>query len=218
MRDAYCRVWLVFLVCIGLFSGCTTTHFSVWEKLGYQKREILQSRVERARDHFQVALDNFGLLASASEPLTAQGASASDVASWLQVLRGAYRRALKSASTLSAQIQQVDDVGMALFDEWEAEIDNTASSAQRSADQQELADTRRAYNVLIGSMRRSEVGVSPVLTAVEDSMRSLDAESAQGVDNPGSGFLSLQGDLERLSGEFRRSIGLADEFANSLNR
>ncbi|MEM6987810.1 MAG: DUF2959 family protein [Pseudomonadota bacterium] len=210
--------WTVCLVCCGLLAGCATTYYSVWEKLGYQKRDILQTRVERARDSQQEALQRFEVLAAVSEPLAADPVTDVDTTAQLAKLRVAYRNAARSASTLRSHIDQVDDVSQALFSEWEEELINTASSAQRSADTQELAETRQAYNTLIGTMRSTEAGISPVLITVEDSVRSLESDQVSIGGGQASGFISLQGDLDRLAKDLRRSIAIADGFVARLDR
>ena len=48
-------------------NGCATAYYSAWEKVGYHKRDILEERVEEARDaqadaqvEFKDALEQFG--------------------------------------------------------------------------------------------------------------------------------------------------------------
>ena len=101
----------------------------------------------------------------------------------------------------------MDDVSQALFSEWEEELINTSSSAQRSADTQELAETRQAYNTLIGTMRSAEAGISPVLITVEDSVRSLESDQVSIGGGQASGFISLQGDLDRLAKDLNSRLG-----------
>ncbi|MEM9602179.1 MAG: DUF2959 family protein [Pseudomonadota bacterium] len=212
------RVWVLAVMALSLVTGCATTYYSVWETLGYQKRDILKTRVERARDSQQQAFDRFEAVARASAPLASALDGTVDTAGQVQSLRVAYRNAARTASTVRAHIDQVDDVSQALFSEWEAELINTASSTQRSNDHQELAETRQAYNSLIGAMRGAEAGIAPVLSTVEDSMRGLDAVDGELTASQVSGFLSLQGDLERLTGDLQRSIDAATRFAERLER
>ncbi|MEM7376918.1 MAG: DUF2959 family protein [Pseudomonadota bacterium] len=212
------RTWVAALMVLGVLTGCATTYYSVWETLGYQKRDILKTRVERARDSQQQAFERFEAVAQASAPLASASDGAVDTARQLQSLRVAYRNAARTASTVRTHIDQVDDVSQALFVEWEEELINTASSTQRSNDHQELADTRQAYNGLMGAMRGAEAGITPVLNTVEDSMRGLEDVDGALTSTQVSGFLSLQGDLERLTAELRRSIDAATRFAERLER
>jgi hypothetical protein len=59
------RIVLLVLTCF-LLSACQSTYYRAMEKIGFQKREILTSRVEKARDaqqeagtQFRSALDRF---------------------------------------------------------------------------------------------------------------------------------------------------------------
>ena len=42
-------------LCMSLGVGCASTYYSAWQKLGYEKRDILVSRVKGARDDQQDA-------------------------------------------------------------------------------------------------------------------------------------------------------------------
>ncbi len=45
--------------CMTLGVGCASTYYDVWQKLGYEKRDILVSRVKGARDDQQDAKQQF---------------------------------------------------------------------------------------------------------------------------------------------------------------
>ena len=41
---------LLFCLFAALLGGCQTAYYSVWEKLGKEKRHLLKDEVEKARD------------------------------------------------------------------------------------------------------------------------------------------------------------------------
>ncbi len=47
------------LVPMLLVSGCSTAYYAAWKKLGYEKRDILVSRVKDARNDQQAAKEQF---------------------------------------------------------------------------------------------------------------------------------------------------------------
>lgn len=216
MKIIACGRTVVWIVACVFLSGCATTHFSVWEKLGFQKRDTLIDRVERARDSQEKALKDFETIESLIDPLAVEQVELDSAAQSVSKLRVAYRNAARTASTVRTDIDQVDEISRVLFDEWEAELVNTASSAQRRADHKELADTRQAYNTLIGAMRSAEAGIAPVLNTFQDGMRLIDDQATVLSDIQVAGLMSLKGDVSRLSLELRRSVSVAEDFASRL--
>src|SRR5262245_60357960 len=51
----FATVAVLLLAC----AGCSSTYYSAWEKAGYHKRDILVSRVQKARDGQQAAKEQF---------------------------------------------------------------------------------------------------------------------------------------------------------------
>ena len=59
--------YLLILVMSSVLSGCASTYYNAWEKVGFLKSDILVSRVEKTRDsqedaqeEFKDALEQFG--------------------------------------------------------------------------------------------------------------------------------------------------------------
>src|SRR5213592_157714 len=50
---------LVFVMILAGFIGCKSANYSFWNKLGYEKRDILVSRVEKAKKSQEAAKEQF---------------------------------------------------------------------------------------------------------------------------------------------------------------
>ena len=59
-------------------------------------------------------------------------------------------------------------VAEALFDEWEAELDQYTSAPLRRSSERRLQETRAQYGQLIRAMTRAEAKMDPVLAAFHD--------------------------------------------------
>ena len=55
----FARNLVLLIVAVFLLSGCETVKLSALENLGYEKREILTSRIEKAKDSQQETKEQF---------------------------------------------------------------------------------------------------------------------------------------------------------------
>ena len=209
------RHLLVLLLLLLLLPGCQRAYYGTMEKLGYQKRDILVGRVEKARDaqeaageEFRSALDRF------REVVSVEGG---DLEAKYETLRKAFDRSEARADAVSQRIRGVEDVSEALFDEWERELGQYSSASLRAASRQKLAETRRLYKELIQTMRRAEKQMDPVLDAFQDQVLFLKHNlNARAVASLRPELGRIEADVERLIREMEASIREADAFIRRL--
>lgn len=118
---------------------------------------------------------------------------------------------------MSDRIASVEDVGEALFKEWEAELGQYSNAQLRRSSQQKLAETRLEYDQLIRSMRRAEAKIDPVLSAFRDQVlflkHNLNASAIASLKNELS---VVETDVASLIREMEAAIAEADGFIKTI--
>lgn len=191
-------------------------YFSVIESTGRHKRDILVARVEHARDsleeakaQFQTALDRF------SQLTRFDGGDLEDVYRQLKI---EYDYSNAKALAVQDRIDAVEDVALALFNEWEAELDQYTNRSLRSSSRQKLRLTQQHYGQLINAMRRAEGKIDPVLHAFQDQVLYLKHNlNAKAIASLQHELNAMTAGVSGLIGAMERSISRANAFVESLN-
>jgi hypothetical protein len=162
---------LVVVLAVAAVGGCQGVYYRAWEKLGYHKRDILVSRVQKARDgqqeakeQFQSTLDRFKAVVNFK---------GGNLEAKYKELQSEYDACETRAGAVTKQIDSVEAVAGALFKEWEDELGQYSSPELRATSQQELRATRGKYEQLLATMRRAEAKMKPVLAAFHDQVLVL---------------------------------------------
>ncbi|HYO98347.1 MAG TPA: DUF2959 family protein, partial [Polyangiaceae bacterium] len=135
------RSLLLALLAFGpAFTGCQKTYYTVLEKFGVEKRELLATRVERAKESQQEAQEEFRDALEEFQAVT--GHSGGELEERYERLRDAYTSSSEQAKEVSERIDKVESVAEALFDEWEDELDQYDDPALRRRSEEQLRDTR----------------------------------------------------------------------------
>lgn len=204
------------LLLMGMLGGCQSAYYGTWEKLGWQKRDILVERVEKARDsqdkaktQFKDALEQFRSVVQVN---------GGELQTKYDTLKTKFDQSQALAADVHKRVDAVRGVATALFKEWENELAEYKSADLRRTSEQTLRDTRRRYDQLIAAMERAESKMDPVLDAFHDQVlflkHNLNARaiaSLQGVST------QLEGDINRLIDDMNRSIDEANAFIKEMN-
>lgn len=199
-----------------LLGGCQSAYYSAMEKVGYHKRDIMVDRVEAAKESQEEAKEQFN---SALEEMQALlNHDGGDLQTAYEKATDEYESARAAADDVTDRINKVEDVAEALFDEWQDEIGQISKASLRRASEGKLRDTRRNYEQLVRTMRRSESRMEPVLTAMKDNMLYLKHNlNAQAIGAIKGEFASLQTDISGLIKEMNRSIEESNKFISALD-
>lgn len=188
------RIKIGFLTCLlVIVAGCSSVYYNTLERFGYEKRDILVSRVENARDAqtdaqetFANALEQFQSVVNVPE---------SELSRTYNNLSRAYDQSKDAADRVSQRIRDIESVARDLFREWERELREYSSGSLRRQSEQQLRDTERQYEALISQMRRVESRMEPVLTAFNDQVLFLKHNlNAQAIG-------ALRGELGRIESD-----------------
>jgi ElaB/YqjD/DUF883 family membrane-anchored ribosome-binding protein len=207
---------LVQIVAALLLGACSSVYYAGLEKMGIPKRDLLQTRVERARDaqvdvrqQFASALDRF------RATVRVEGG---DLEREYETMRHELERCQSRANELHDRIESVEDVAEALFDEWEHELDQYERKDLRAASQRRLDETRRRYKPMMASMRLAHRRVEPVLSAMRDIVLALkhrlNAKALGALDGELSG---VERDVDALVRAMNTSIDQASKFLTGLD-
>ena len=195
-----------------LTAGCQSTYYAALEKVGIPKRDVLISRIEKARDSQVAAREEFAdALERFRSVITVENAKELEDA--YDDLRGELEDAEDRASEVRNRIAKVEDVAEALLSEWEEEIDDYTDRRLERRSQRQLAETKRRYAELMRAMRRAEARLDPALDPLRDQVRFLKHNlNAKALASISGELEGVEADVEAVLRDLQRSIEQADRF------
>jgi len=202
-----------------MISGCANTngaYYAGMEKAGFHKRDIMVSRVEKVQDsqkdaqeEFKSALEQFETLVTIKD---------SNLKSVYEKFNNEYEDAKDAAEDLSSRIDKLEDVSLALFEEWEEELNLYKNPKLKSQSSQKLRNTQSKYKKMMSSMRSSEKSMEPILNTFQDNVlilkHSLNAQAIGALEGE---FSSLKKEVKILISQMNQSIKESDTFIKEMN-
>ena len=200
-----------------MLSGCQSAYYSAMEKVGVHKRDILIDRVEETKDSQQESQEEFQ---SALERLTTlinfDGGELQDA---YNKLNDDYESSLQAANDVSTNINKVEDVADALFEEWRDELEQYKSASLKRESNKKLQTTERQFSQLLRSMRSAESKMEPVLSSLKDNVLYLKHNlNAQAVSAIKGEFTNLKRDIQLLMNDMNKSIEDSNKFIEQMNK
>ena len=198
-----------------LLVGCSSAYYATLERVGVHKRDILVDRVRAGQQDQKQAEEQF---LSAYEVLRELASfDGGDVEDMYERLSREFERSEARADDVRERIRSIERVAADLFEEWEDEIDVISSADLRRQSRARLRSTQGRYEELIRVMRRAEGRMEPVLTAFRDQVLFLKHNlNARAVASLSGVAVEVQGDIDRLIEDMRRSIREAERFVQEL--
>lgn len=191
--------------------SCTKTYYTLLEQVGVEKRDLLATRVSRAKESQEEAQKEFRDALEKFQAVT--GEHGGELEDRYHELRDAYERSKEQAHEVSQRIDSVEEVAGDLLDEWRGELDRYEDPALRRRSQERLEETRVAVRRLLRAMHRAEQSLDPVLRRLQDRVlylkHNLNAVALAGLDKK---LPDLQADVAHLVQEMQASIAEADRF------
>lgn len=202
-------------LCLGL-TACQTVYYSAMEKVGVHKREILVDRVEATKESQQTSQQEFQ---TALERLTTLvNFDGGELQTAYEQLNDDYETSLSAANDVSSDIDKVEDVAEALFDEWQDELTQYSNANLKRESEKKLKQTQRQFSKLLKSMRRSEAKMQPVLDSLKDNVLYLKHNlNAQAVAAIRGEFDALKVDIQNLINDMNRSIAESNAFIAQMS-
>lgn len=205
------------LTIVLVMSGCSGTYYKAMEKVGIHKRDIMVSRVEKARDsqqeaqeQFKSALEQFDSVVSLKE---------SNLKKAYDKLNAEYEDSKASAEDVSMRIEKVEEVSEALFEEWEEELELYQNKELKRSSAAQLRKTKSRYRELLINLHRAEDSMEPVLKIFRDNVLFLKHNlNAQAIGSLQGEFAQLQGEIKVLVQRMNVAIESSNSFIAEIKR
>jgi hypothetical protein len=198
-----------------VFSSCQTTYYTVWEKLGKEKRHLLKDQVEKARSEQEKASEEF--TDALTQVKEIYGFEGGDLEDFYNKLNSDYKSCENRAEAVSERIGKVDRVANDLFVEWEKEIEEMDNAKFKSNSRQSLRTAKKRYARLNDAMTKAESKMQPVLAQLRDYVLYLKHNlNAQAVGALKKEVGDIEIEVKTLIEDISRSIKEADSFLETL--
>ena len=198
-----------------LLASCSTAYYAGMEKIGLHKRDILVSRVKKAKNSQVDAKEEFE--SALEEFIAVTDYRGGDLKKTYLRINDSYQRTRSRADKVKEHNDDVQRVGKALFKEWDREIKEYSNRdlAYESRRQRDLS--QRRFGELMDAMRRAENRLDPVLSEFHDHViflkHNLNARAIAALEGK-AGKINL--DVSRLIREMESSIAEADAFISEM--
>jgi len=210
------RVLLAFaVVMLAGLSGCQTAYYAAWEKLGYEKRDILVSRVENARDAQEEAKEEVvSALESFSQAVNFQGG---ELEKQYQRFKSQLEASEAAAENVRDRVDKVASTGSALFEEWENELDSYTNQSLRQRSELQLRETRSRYGTMLTAMQRARDRLEPALRPLRDQVLFLKHNlNARALSSLKDEVRKVDIEVNRLIDDINVAVEEANGFINQI--
>jgi hypothetical protein len=164
---------------------------------------------EAAKKQFESALEQF---------IAVTNFEGGDLEKQYRKLKDEYDDSESRAKDVHKRIADVEQVASDLFKEWEKELGLYKSAEMRRTSQRQLQDTKSRYQQLIGSMKRAERKLDPVLGAFRDRVLFLKHNlNARAIASLRTQRAAVEADIGALIADMNKSIAEADKFIKSMS-
>lgn len=189
--------------------------YSAYEMVGIQKRDLLKTRIENARDEQKEAGRKF---TDALQQLkNVYGFKGGQLEKQYDSLKKAYDRAHDQGENVHSSIRKVEFVAGDLFKEWNKEIDQIEMRTLKQKSQEQLIITQKKYSDLHGNLMASEAKIDPTLRKLNDNVLYLKHNlNAKAIASLKSEIGTIQGEIETLLREMNKSIESAEKFTQEM--
>jgi hypothetical protein len=197
--------------------SCSSMYYKTWQKLGWEKRDILVDRVKDARDDQEQAKQQIKTTLEQLQEITQS--TGGELEAKYKKLNSAYETSVSRADDVHNRIASVEKVATDLFAEWKSEIKQYSNPELRKNSEQQLAQTQERYKQLIGVMKQAEGKMQPVLTAFHDQVlflkHNLNAQAIASLQTTAQG---IETDVNKLIKDMEASIAEANDFINQMSK
>ncbi|MFC1820257.1 DUF2959 family protein [Thermodesulfobacteriota bacterium] len=210
------KVFSLFFIILSLvLFGCQSTYYSVWEKLGIEKRHLLRDKVSQVQTEQEKASAEFkDVLTQIKELYGFQGG---ELEKFYNKLQNDYEACVARAEGIEKRIEQVERIARDLFAEWGSEVDQIANVNLRSKSKKSLEDTKVRYARLKKSMDKAGASMEPVLIHLKDYVLYLKHNlNAQAIGTLKQEVIRIETAVRELIRYMESSIGEADLFLRNL--
>ncbi|MBK1853944.1 DUF2959 domain-containing protein [Verrucomicrobiaceae bacterium 5K15] len=203
--------------CVLLLSSCSGVYYGAMEKVGFHKRDIMITRVKKARSSEQKAKEVFNSALDEFSAVT--GFKGGNLEKQYRRVNKAYLSAEKQAAEVKARHDDVENVSKALFKEWKKEIKQYENVEFKAESSRQLKAAQERYTRLMAAMRRAEKSLDPVLRKFRDHNLFLKHNlNARAIASLEGQVKTTRIEVDRLIREMEAAIAEADTFIKQLEQ
>jgi hypothetical protein len=194
--------------------GCkSSTDYAAMEKVGVERREILNQRLEAARNS---QVEARGELEAALFALQrVPSAPASELPQIQKDLADRVGQVRDERGDLQSDIAAVESVASSMFADWELELAKSSDEQLREKSRTELEAMRAKYRRLIASLRNTDQRLSASIPMLEDQVMFLEHAATAGAPPPNAEKLDqVQEQISSLIEDLDGSIDSTQKFIN----
>jgi Skp family chaperone for outer membrane proteins len=196
-------------------SACSGVYYNALEKVGVDKREVLVNRVDDARTAQNQAESEF--IDALTEFKKVSHFDGGDLEKRYDKLKDAYEDAENRADEVRDRVDSIENVGNALFKEWDKEIKAYQDPALKRASRQKRVATEQRYNQLMKAMREAERSLKPALAVLNDQVMFLKHNlNAAALTSLKSEWPKVERDVNELLQDIRNASREAEVFLKSM--
>ena len=198
-----------------LLTSCRSTTYAVKEKFGIEKRDILVSDVEDARDSQEAAKEQF---ASALEQFqSVVDVDGGNLEKKYNRLNKEFEKSENRAKAVGGRIDEVERVSRDLFKEWEGELKQYQNADLRRSSAEQLRQTEERFDDMLQTMRSAEAKMEPVLLAFRDQVLFLKHNlNSRAIASIQTQAADVTRQIEDLIKDMNSSIDEANAFIESM--
>lgn len=198
-----------------LSSGCQTTYYAAMEKLGKDKRDLLRSSLEEAKEEQEDASTQFRDALFELKEL--YGFSGGDLEERYESFKANYEQSKDKAERFKNRADTVDRIGSDLFREWESELLEISNQRLRNSSEDKLAVSKRKHRQIVGALRSAEKNMDEVLVKMNDYVLFLKHNlNAQAIGSLKDEAIRLESDIVSLISDINRSVLEIQTYLNDL--
>ena len=198
---------LLLLAVLLATSGCSTTYYAAMYQLGWAKADLLANRIQQSRYAMDEAMFQFTDTCQLFRSCAPKRAPTTPPSTRIGARAMASRQPVppRCAERRTA----VETAADALFGEWDAQITDSTSAAQRAKRQQHYDEFHAPYDRLLDAMRAAEASLPPALDGMQAQLAAWQttATAAPAV-NPAA--------CDRAIRSLQLAIALADQYVVEL--
>ena len=196
-------------------SACSSVYYDTLENFGIEKRDILVDRVKDGREAQADAQEEFkDALTQFRELVAVDGG---ELEKKYDKMSGSYERLEREADEVRDRISSIEDVGTALFREWEDELDLYQDASLRASSARQLRDTQQQYQQVVRAMNRAASKMDPVMELFEDRVlylkHNLNARAIAGLSGE---LTTIESRVDALIAEMDAAIAEANAFIDQM--
>jgi len=202
------------LVCGAL--ACSSAYYSAWEKLGYEKRDLLRSAIAKARHDEIETVEQFKDALEALQ--AAYGTKPSELQTFYSRLKGEYESSEAQARTLKGRVTTLNKIASDLFREWKDEAESMSNNSLRERSLEQRERTMDRFADLKNALQKSEKQMDPVLEQMKEYVLFLKHNlNAQSIGSLREETRDIQLGMDRLTNSMSLSINEMDAFLQSFS-